>query len=374
VDVARYGADRSVIYLRRGPVIRLHSEHSKLPTTETTGRVIAAKRETQADEIRVDGVGIGAGVVDQLTEQGYPVLDMQAGARATEPDRFVNQRAEWAWNLRDLLESGDADLDPADDELAAQLGALKFRYDSRGRIAVESKDEARKRGLPSPDHADAAILTAVAPVGSDLFRALGWRYWRPAVTGIAGQVDCGGRISTLTEGWVYGSVHLPSGEDAATDWAVAAVWCQTIHGDLLLLDLARRRLGAELIGPLVRTYRPDTVFVAKKQLTDTVRAQAGRERIPVTPLDVAEADLFTRALVASSAVVAGRVWLPAGAGWASQWVAECGAYPHTRAHGCVAALALATHVQTTKWQPPPRTSAARANQYDDGPDFMTIAL
>jgi len=86
VDVARYGMDRTVIYLRRGPVIRLHGEWAKQATTETTGRVIEASRTTGAAEIRVDGVGVGGGVVDQLTEQGFGALDMQAGAKAQDPD------------------------------------------------------------------------------------------------------------------------------------------------------------------------------------------------------------------------------------------------------------------------------------------------
>jgi phage terminase large subunit-like protein len=379
VDVARFGTDRTVIYLRRGPVIRLHTESSKEPTTATTGRVIAARRETRADEIRVDGVGVGAGVVDQLVEAGQPVLDMQAGAKAVESDRFVNQRAEWAWNLRGMLEDGTVDLDPGDDELAAQLGALKFRYDSKGRIVVESKDEARKRGLPSPDRADAAILSATAPAGADLFRSLHWRYFQRAATDIRGQVDCAGRVSTLAEGWTYSTAWLPDGDDTAA-WAVGAVWCQTIHGDLLLLDLTRRRLGdgnaADLLAPLVRAHRPDTVFVARRQLSDTVRAQASRAGVPVTPIDAPDNDLYTRAVTASSKVVAGRVWLPAGAVWAAGWVAECAAYPHSRNVGYVACLGLAAQVETTRWQPPPRNPAARAraDRYADadGPDLLTI--
>lgn len=378
VDVARYGADRSVIYLRHGPVIRLHSEHAKLPTTETTGRVIAAKRETQADEIRVDGVGVGAGVVDQLTEQGFPVLDMQAGARATEPDRFVNQRAEWAWALRELLEAGDVDLDAGDDELAAQLGALKFRYDSRGRIVVESKDEMRKRGLPSPDRADAAILTAVAPVGTDLFRALHWRYFHHAATSIAGQLDLAGKVISPSEGWIYCTVHLPTGDDAGTDWAVGAAWCQAITGDLLLLDMRRARVGdvepAALLGPLVRTHRADTVFVPRRQLTDTVRAQGSRAGVGFTPVDATDGDLYGRALTAAARVSAGRVWLPAGAPWLAAFTAECMAYPHGRSHGSVAVLALAAQVEATRWQPPPRTPAARTYAGDNEPNFLTMDL
>jgi hypothetical protein len=160
VDVARYGSDRTVIYLRRGPVVRLHGEWSKQSTTQTTGRVIAAKRETKADEIRVDGVGVGGGVVDQLLDDGHDVLDMQAGAAALDSEHFANARAEWYWGLRERFEQGDIDLDSDDDELAAQLGAVKYKFTARGQVLIESKDDMRKRGLPSPDRADAVMLTA----------------------------------------------------------------------------------------------------------------------------------------------------------------------------------------------------------------------
>jgi hypothetical protein len=49
-------------------------------------------------------------------------------------------------------------IDPADDKLAAQLGSIKCGIDSRGRIKIESKDDMRKRGLPSPNRADAAAM------------------------------------------------------------------------------------------------------------------------------------------------------------------------------------------------------------------------
>jgi hypothetical protein len=165
VDVARFGSDRSVFMLRRGSVARMVGDHSKQATTVTTGQVIAAKREYGVDEIRVDGVGVGGGVVDQLLEQGHDVVDMQAGGAAIDSEHFLNARAEWYWALRERLEAGDMDLDPADDELAAQLGAIKYKFTSRGQIQIESKVDSKKRGLPSPDRADALMLTAgrVAP-------------------------------------------------------------------------------------------------------------------------------------------------------------------------------------------------------------------
>lgn len=163
VDVARFGSDRTVIYLRRGPLVRLVGQWSKQATTETTGRVVVAKREMNAHEIRVDGVGVGGGVVDQLLELGHDVLDMQSGAAAQDPEHFLNARAEWYWALRERFEQGDIDIDADDDELAAQLGAVKYKFTARGQVQIESKDDMRKRHLPSPDRADAVMLTAAAP-------------------------------------------------------------------------------------------------------------------------------------------------------------------------------------------------------------------
>jgi len=162
VDVARFGADRSVIMLRRGPVARIVADNHKQATTETTGQVIVAARKHGADEIRVDGVGVGGGVVDQLAEQGYDVVDMQAGAGAVDNEHYLNARAEWYWALRERFEQDDIDIDPDDDELAAQLGAIRYKYTSRGQVQIESKDDMKKRKLPSPDRADALMLTAVA--------------------------------------------------------------------------------------------------------------------------------------------------------------------------------------------------------------------
>ncbi len=379
VDVARYGTDRTVIYLRRGPVLRLFGEYGKQATTETTGKVIAAKADTGADEIRVDGVGVGGGVVDQLTEHGHAVLDMQAGASATEKDRFANARAEWAWMLRDAMEAGDVDLDPTDDELAAQLGALKYRHTSKGQIAIESKDEMRKRGLPSPDRADAAILAMVSSAGTDLFPALTWRYFQTARTAIPGQVECGGRVVTLADGWTYGAVHVPTGDDAASDWAVAAIWHQTVAGDLLLLELARRRLGdasvVDLLAPLARSHGADTTFVPRRRLTDALRADASRAGVALTPVDV-DSDPMSRALPASSRQSAGKVWLNGAGSWTAQFVAECRAFPHGRHAGSVEVLATAAQVQSTRWQPParPPVPVPAGTVFDDGPDFLNMKL
>lgn len=158
LDVARFGTDTSVVSVKQGGHVRILESWGKTGTMETTGKVIAHARELQARTIQVDGVGVGAGVADRLAELGHPVMDMQAGGGADEPDRFKNARAEWYWRLRTLLENGELDLDPHDDETAAQLAGLRFEYTSRGQIKIESKDDMKARGMPSPDRADAVML------------------------------------------------------------------------------------------------------------------------------------------------------------------------------------------------------------------------
>ena len=163
VDVARFGTDRTVLTLARGRVARIVAEYASASTTETSGRVAAIVREHRVRRVKVDGVGVGGGVVDQLRDTGVRVEDLQSGAAARDKERFINRRAEWYWGLRERLEAGDIDLDPGDDELAAQLGSIRYRFTARGQIQIESKDDMRKRGLPSPDRADAVML-ATAPV------------------------------------------------------------------------------------------------------------------------------------------------------------------------------------------------------------------
>ncbi|WP_109507345.1 hypothetical protein [Nocardioides speluncae] len=167
VDVARFGTDQTIVVQTAGPVARIVGSWSKQATTETTGRVVEIARAMVASYvIHVDGVGVGGGVVDQLIALGWPALDLQAGAAAADNERFANARAEWYWGLRERFEDGDIDLDPDDDELAAQLGSMKYKFTARGQIQIESKDDMRKRGLPSPDRADGLML-AFAHVAPD---------------------------------------------------------------------------------------------------------------------------------------------------------------------------------------------------------------
>jgi len=165
LDVARMGVDKSVLVRNRGGVIRVVEEWAKMDTMESAGRAARHLRSHGVNRVpcTIDIIGLGAGVYDRLKEQRLPVAAHQGSQRAARPDKFKNRRSEVWWTFRVMMEEELIDLDPEDDILAAQLGSVKWGVDSSGRIYVETREDIRERGLPSPDRADAAILATVAP-------------------------------------------------------------------------------------------------------------------------------------------------------------------------------------------------------------------
>lgn len=170
VDVARFGSDQTIGVLREGYVCRVVYERAKQSTMVTAADLDAlTKTHISQPPFAVDDVGIGGAVTDRLRELGRVVTPMIGNAAPTEvlptgKAKFVNARSEWYWHLRELLEGGQLDLDPDDDELAAQLSNIRYGVDKQGRIEVERKQDMRARGLPSPDRAD-ALAYACAHTG-----------------------------------------------------------------------------------------------------------------------------------------------------------------------------------------------------------------
>ena len=96
-------------------------------------------------------------VVDRLKELNFPVAGINVGRPARQRRLFANMRAEGYWRLYELFNQ-EAIAIPNDTELAGQLASLRHRYNSKGQFYMETKDEARARGVPSPDKADALML------------------------------------------------------------------------------------------------------------------------------------------------------------------------------------------------------------------------
>ncbi len=170
LDVARYGSDETVAYRNRDGVVRIvHTAHKK-DTMETADAAHALlEPHKRGVPMVVDTIGLGAGVYDRLRQRGDPVVSFDASAKPVRPpepgrEKFINRRAEAWWELRLAFEAGEVDLDPEDEDLAAQLGSIRWWQDGRGFIHIESKEEWRRRmgaGTSSPDRADAVMMSFV---------------------------------------------------------------------------------------------------------------------------------------------------------------------------------------------------------------------
>lgn len=175
VDVARFGDDRTVILVRKDAL-----EHVRVMKGVDTMQTAAITAEEAAlwkpDAVFVDGAGVGGGVVDRLRMMGHRVFEVQAGSRAAAAERYKNKRAEMWGVMRDWLrERGSiADGLPHADELADDLISPQYQYDNAGRIQLESKDDMKSRGLPSPDIGDALALTFAEPIASPELRQVVW--------------------------------------------------------------------------------------------------------------------------------------------------------------------------------------------------------
>lgn len=164
VDVARFGDDESGYYLRCGRDILAREFWKGQDTTVTTGRVATVARQygERVRVIRVDSVGVGGGVADQLRQAGLPAKDVNVGVAPHNDTKFGNLKAELYWALRDILREGAINgLD--DEETISQIVGVKYQYDARGRLVIEKKEDAKKRGVSSPDRAEALLLAFTSP-------------------------------------------------------------------------------------------------------------------------------------------------------------------------------------------------------------------
>lgn len=163
VDVARFGDDRSALCKRRGNSLMGKVESWRhRDTAQSAGIVRRHWDDTipklQPKEILVDSIGYGAGTLDVLKEMGLPARGVNVGESATADDKFVRLRDELWWKAREWFDARDCSM-VQDDGLKSELCAVKYDFSSSGKILVESKDDMKKRGLKSPDLADAFCLT-----------------------------------------------------------------------------------------------------------------------------------------------------------------------------------------------------------------------
>lgn len=158
VDVARFGNDRTVMVIRQMEKVIKKTTYSNNDTMQIAGNVLnlAKEENIKPENIYIDVIGIGAGVVDRLREQGWRVSSVAVSESPHDKEHYLNLRAElYADKLKEWLKTADL---PNDDDFY-ELSNIKYKFNSKGQLQIESKDDMKKRGLDSPDVADALMLT-----------------------------------------------------------------------------------------------------------------------------------------------------------------------------------------------------------------------
>ncbi|WP_214659091.1 terminase B [Candidatus Formimonas warabiya] len=187
VDVARFGDDETVIAPRiGGKVFPLHG-YNKQDTMKTAGWVLNIARSFREQRpdiwmvvIKVDDTGVGGGVTDRLNEvileDGLPyiVVPVNNGGKSDDEEGHFENKGTESWvvvkeilqqNFSNFVQGQEALVElPNDEKLISQLTTRKYRMTSKGRIALERKEDMKKRGLPSPDRADAVVLSFIESV------------------------------------------------------------------------------------------------------------------------------------------------------------------------------------------------------------------
>lgn len=166
VDVARFGDDKTCLVLRQGRVVFWVEEFTHMDTMAVAGLVRdrVTSSPNRIEQVAVDVIGLGAGVVDRLLE--FPetkdiTIGVNSSTRLSDGRNFNTRAAIWR-SMLDWLKDSPVSL-PRVDGLKAELCALKYTY-RNGVLLIESKEDAKKRGVKSPNKSDALALTFAAPV------------------------------------------------------------------------------------------------------------------------------------------------------------------------------------------------------------------
>ena len=167
-DVARFGADRTVVYRRQGHHCRMVWNVQGRDTQQVAGQLKAmAEDDPDVDTIIVDDTGVGGGVTDRLNEETVRgglvrVAAFNGGEKARRSDRYVNAIAEAWMEMSQAFRDGLMDIDD-NPSLVAQLSSRRYIIQGDRRIKLESKDDFKKRARSSPDDADALAMSFGSP-------------------------------------------------------------------------------------------------------------------------------------------------------------------------------------------------------------------
>jgi len=167
IDVARGGADNSMISFRRGKdarsikTYRITGEQSR-NSMKLVSKLVMLLDRHKPDASFLDETGLGGPILDRLVQLGYPVTGVHFGGKADDDKLYANKTAEMGARLRQwALDGGSL---PDHPDLEYELTCRDYWHDDKDRLKLESKPDLKKRLGCSPDWADSLYLTFASAV------------------------------------------------------------------------------------------------------------------------------------------------------------------------------------------------------------------
>lgn len=170
-DIADMGVDMNKLYGNQDGRIRHIASWNHKTAVETKNRIHTEATNRGAEIVVIDRLGVGSGPYAELValgERRYTVIGAAASEKSPNPGRWHDAKAYWYDTFRQAMLDGiiDLDFDDVDENgneigaaLKDQLMAIRYFFDSKGAIQIESKKDMRKRGIHSPDDLEAAIFS-----------------------------------------------------------------------------------------------------------------------------------------------------------------------------------------------------------------------
>lgn len=167
VDVSRSkSGDTNTIYEFCEGRLRFVDEWNDPNAMNTAQHIHETALARGAVEVRIDGVGLGGPIADRVRELSsgkYEVIEILGGNPSPDRNRWFNFRAWSFWGFQDAMSKGLIDIDVDDSQLADELMGMEVKVRNSGidNLLMESKEDMRKRGVKSPNRADAANYAQV---------------------------------------------------------------------------------------------------------------------------------------------------------------------------------------------------------------------
>ena len=129
---------------------------------DARGSVAEFLKRHGVKKVKVDKIGVGAYFEKHLSDLGLKVMGVNVGEAPRDRERFANLKAELYWGLRERFETGQIS-GTFSERTISQLTAIRYELTPKGQIAIETKEKMERRGVKSPDWAEALML-AFAPM------------------------------------------------------------------------------------------------------------------------------------------------------------------------------------------------------------------